>query len=247
MHQELLQTIEKYLELDKFYNIAFIGDSLTSCEWIHPNWREIVEYVLKQELEEKMEDWKLPAWKLRTFNVGFNGGNSSDVLHLLQESVLIHKPALAFIMLGTNDADFQTATPEEFKENIKLMCKRLSEIGCKDIVLMTSPKTLDKDANDGYVNYFKLLEELTLEENLYFLDLYRKFENLKLEKIYTFISPRDEMDGTKAGDIDQVHPNRLGNAYIAKFVLEELFRINFNPKLYLETLLQEEKFPRYNI
>jgi hypothetical protein len=55
------------------------------------------------------------------------------------------------------------------------------------------------------------------------------------------------MDGTKAGDIDQVHPNRLGNAYIAKFVLEELFSINFNPELYLETLLQEEKFPRYNI
>ena len=69
------------------YKIVFLGDSITSAEWVHPNWREIVEYVLREELSAKFEDWKLPSWGVRCVNSGFDGSTTRDWLNLLDSSV----------------------------------------------------------------------------------------------------------------------------------------------------------------
>ncbi|KKS30698.1 MAG: hypothetical protein UU92_C0021G0013 [candidate division WWE3 bacterium GW2011_GWA1_42_12] len=44
-----LEKVTKSLKENGSYRILFLGDSITSAEWVHPNWREIVEYVLKEE------------------------------------------------------------------------------------------------------------------------------------------------------------------------------------------------------
>ena len=44
-----LQEISDSIKSNGKYWIAFTGDSITSCEWVHPNWREIVEYVLQEK------------------------------------------------------------------------------------------------------------------------------------------------------------------------------------------------------
>jgi len=47
-----MEKIKEALEKNGKYWIAFVGDSITSTEWVHPNWREIVEYVLKDKLQK---------------------------------------------------------------------------------------------------------------------------------------------------------------------------------------------------
>ena len=61
----MLKLIKSHLNKDKTFRIVFMGDSITSTEWVHPNWREIIEYVLKMELEKQMKDWKIPSWGIR--------------------------------------------------------------------------------------------------------------------------------------------------------------------------------------
>ncbi|NMB56729.1 hypothetical protein GYA19_02210 [Candidatus Beckwithbacteria bacterium] len=43
----LVQDIKQTLLKTSKYWIVFTGDSITSCEWVHPNWRDIVIYVLQ--------------------------------------------------------------------------------------------------------------------------------------------------------------------------------------------------------
>src|SRR3989344_1365212 len=88
------------------YKIVFIGDSLTSAEWVHPNWREIVEYVLKEELSNQFSDWKIPSWNIRCINSALDGSTTLDYLTRLDDHVFFYKPQLVSIMLGANDSYF---------------------------------------------------------------------------------------------------------------------------------------------
>jgi len=116
-----LQEISETIKSKGRYWIAFTGDSITSCEWVHPNWREIVEYVLQNELTDYLKnDWKTGEWGIKGFNFAYDGATT----------------------------------------------------------------------------------------------------NLQ-------------------------HPNQLGNAYIAKVILKEVFGIEFDPELYWKDTLEGEKYPKY--
>ena len=54
--------IQKRIDENGKYWISFVGDSITTCEWVHPNWREIVQYVLNDKLKGD--------WGFRCFNFG---------------------------------------------------------------------------------------------------------------------------------------------------------------------------------
>ena len=73
-------------------------------------------------------------------------------------------------------------------------------------------------------------------------NLYKRFP---LEKFFTFISEENPVAGIKEGEIDPDHPNQLGNAYIAKLILEEVFSLDFNPEIYINDTLKGEKYPKY--
>jgi hypothetical protein len=57
-----INQIKDYLNKNDKFRIVFVGDSITSTEWVHPNWREIIEYVIKEELEKIISDWRIPSW-----------------------------------------------------------------------------------------------------------------------------------------------------------------------------------------
>ena len=85
-----LEKIEKKLRQGDWYRIAFLGDSITSAEWVHPNWREITEYVLKDKMETILGEWETPSWKIRCYNAGFNGGiDSVHVIVRIEPATLI--------------------------------------------------------------------------------------------------------------------------------------------------------------
>lgn len=82
---------------------------------------------------------------------------------------------------------------------------------------------------------------------LTFTDLHEKFQSFPLETFFTFISADgNEHAGIRPGEIDCLHPNIKGNAYIAKVFLKNIFQIDFKPEIYLQDVKNEVMFPRYS-
>ena len=107
-----LSKLTKTLQEKGRFWIVFTGDSITSCEWVHPNWREIVEYVLKEEATEELkEDWRVPSWGIRTFNFAYDGATTKDILNKVDDINLV-KPDLIISLMGGNDPAFNLSVPE---------------------------------------------------------------------------------------------------------------------------------------
>src|SRR5258708_19965153 len=93
---------EEIKKSKRFWN-AFVGDSITSTEWVHPNWREIVEYVLKDALVEYFDgNWKIPAWSVRCFNFGYDGAKTNDILEKVDDIRLVKADLVIYLMVRNN-------------------------------------------------------------------------------------------------------------------------------------------------
>jgi hypothetical protein len=77
------------------------------------------------------------------------------------------------------------------------------------------------------------------------VDLFNIYKSFPLRKFYTFKSEENVPEHIKEGEIDFLHPNQLGEAYVAKAVLKEVFGIEFDPELYWKDTLAGEKYPKY--
>lgn len=231
------------------YRIVFLGDSITSAEWVHPNWREIVEYVLKQEFGYRIGSgefgWKLAEWGIRCFNAGFDGATTEDMLQRLDTDVLVHNPDMVIVCGGDNDMHLKR-TDMELKESLSKIVSKL-ESSTKGSIYMSPPSGPASRANDeeNLRQFMKPALLLFPRDNMQFIDLFLEYKKFDTERFFTFVSIGNEHAGLKPGDIDFLHPNQLGNAYIAKIVLEHGFGISFDPDLYIEKTLAGEMFPSY--
>lgn len=226
-----LQEISEKLKKGERFWIAFTGDSKTSCEWVHPNWREVVEYVLKEELEREYGDsWRTPSWHIRTFNFGYDGATTKDILDHVNDSDLV-KPDLVISIMGSNDMKMGISTNDHVL-NIEKIIEGLNT----NIVWCTSILSLDENRNQIYKTYADSLMKIPQKENLLLVNLLEKFKNFPLDEFFTF----------KENNIpDLTHPNQLGNAYIAKVILKEVFGIEFDPEKYWRETLAGKKYPSY--
>ena len=110
-----LSDIKDKLEKDGKYWVAFVGDSITSCEWVHPNWREIVQYVLNNKLKGD--------WGFRCFNFGYDGSTTKDILEKTDYIKSVN-PDLVIMMIGGNDP-FLNVSVEDHIKNINEIKDRL--------------------------------------------------------------------------------------------------------------------------
>ena len=238
------QDIKKSLLAKNKFWVAFTGDSITSCEWVHPNWREIVEYVLKEELTKALNgDWKKSEWGIRCFNYGYDGSTTKDILEKMDD-ILVVKPDLIIGVMGGNDPAFNVSVAEHV-ENVKNIVKKANDNGAKVIWCTSTPAGKSSKKNPEYEPYAKACMSIPENDNLQLIDLFNTYQQFPLERIFTFISEENQIEGIKAGEADLQHPNQLGNAYIAKVILEKVFSINFDPEKYIKETLSGEKYPSY--
>ena len=227
-----MEKIKEALEKKGKYWIAFVGDSITSTEWVHPNWREIVEYVLKDKFNYD--------WGIKTFNFAYDGSTSRDLLKRIDEVKLI-KPNLVVLLTGANDPFHQGISLAEFADNVAKIKNKLEE---SEVELVLSTDTCPRDSwgAEKCLPYVEVLK--SVDKNC--IDLFGISKTFPTERIYTFISEMDiPEEGVKKGEIDPWHPNPLGNAYIAKVILKEVWGIEFDPEKYIEEVNKGEKLPRY--
>ena len=115
----LYQKIRDIIKSGKEYKIVFIGDSLTSAEWVHPNWRDAFEYILKFSFEEfDGDDWWIPEWNLKFYNYSLDGASSRDFLHQVSIAEEEVNPDLFIIMGTSNDTELGISV-QEHTDNLK--------------------------------------------------------------------------------------------------------------------------------
>ena len=239
-----LATVKEKLLKENRFKIVFFGDSITSTEWVHPNWREIIEYVLKGELEKQIGDWKISSWRITCINSGLDGATTDDYLAHLDSHVINFQPQLLIWIVGSNDQLYKFGG-KKHQVNVQKIVDILAPKMDYLIVCSDSTRLNDK-ANHIYENeYLKTLAQVSFPKNAIFVDLFRKYKQLDLKRFFTFISGGNEVAGMKPGDIDFAHPNQLGNAYIAKIILEEAFQVKFDPEKYIQTTLSGHMYPSY--
>jgi hypothetical protein len=231
-----LNEIGKSLKSKGEYWISFTGDSITSTEWVHPNWRDIVIYVLHQELTKLLHgDWKTPEWGLRGFNFAYDGATTKDILERVDEILLV-KPDLVISLMGGGDSE-NNISVEEHKRNIEKIASELTASGSEVVWCTTIPALSESGKNEKYLPYRDAFLQIQESEKFHRLDVFELYKDFPLERLFTF--------KTEEGEIDPEHPNQLGNAYIAKVILKEVFGIEFDPKKYIENTLKGEKYPGY--
>ena len=239
-----LNQIKDSLIINSKYWIVLTGDSITSCEWVHPNWRDIVVYVLQSELTDLLDgDWKTAEWGIKGFNFAYDGSTTKDiVLHI--DDILLLKPQLVIGLMGGNDAPLGVSV-EESVENIGKIYNRVKNYGSKLVWSNSTPAGEGSTKNKEYMPYAKAFMEMPEMEGFYKVDMYNIYQKFPTEKFFTFLSEENEVEGIKDGELDLQHPNQLGNAYIAKVILKEGFGIEFDPEKYISDTLAGKKYPEY--
>jgi lysophospholipase L1-like esterase len=244
---EILNLIKEKLTLNQKYNIVFFGDSTISTEWVHPNIRTILEYVLKMNLEEEMEDWKSPNWNLRFINAGMSGASTKDFLQYMLSEVEDYKPDLVILVGGDNDLEDHEISPELHSENLKNILEFLT-IKVPNVVYCTAPYLPKNPSNnERYKIFLDKVYKLEVIKDLIFIDLFEYFKSIDSEKFFTFkISHADSLAmHLEEGSIDPFHPNQLGQAYLAKKLLKDIFGLDFDPEKYITTNALGLKYPEY--
>jgi lysophospholipase L1-like esterase len=224
--------VKKILEETGKYWIGFVGDSITSCEWVHPNWRETVEYVLKEELQPKFADWRVPSWGIRCFNYGFDGATTGDILSLITNNQIpITNLDLVVVMVGINDPELGVSLKEHEENTGKITGK----LDGRESVWATNIKPMNENEASKYESYVEIDKKHEWGKTR-FINMFEEFGKLELDRLFTF---RYE------GKLDFIHPNQLGNAHIAKIILKEVFGVEFDPEKYIRENLAGEKYPGY--
>ena len=236
------EVAKKVRKENKFW-VVFTGDSITSCEWVHPNWREIVEYVIKEETTKELKgNWKTSEWGIRGFNFAYDGATTADILDKIG-NILLVKPDLVISVMGGNDSLFNIPV-NKHAENLGKIIKKLTKSGSK-VVWCTSTPSLRGKRNVEYEPYARAIIKIAVDKSVQIIDLFNIYKKFPLEKLFTYTSEGNPVAGVEKGEIDPDHPNQLGNAYIAKVILKEVFLLDFNPEKYISDTLNGEKYPGY--
>lgn len=240
----LLDQLKSKLKNKGKYWIVFTGDSITSCEWVHPNWRDIVIYVLQSELTELLDnDWKTAEWGIKGFNFAYDGATTKDIVEKIGD-ILILKPDLVIGLMGGNDPVLGISVAESSR-NINTIIDKVIQSGTEVIWSNSTPAGKGNRKNNEYTPYATAFKALVERPNLLMIDMFNTYNKFPTERFFTFVSEENPVEHIKAGEIDQQHPNQLGNAYIAKVILKEGFGIEFNPEKYISDTLEGKKLPEY--
>lgn len=244
----LLLPIASRLKSHQFYRIAFLGDSLTSAEWVHPNWREIVEYVLKDELTTELGgDWKTAEWYLRCYNAGFDGANSLDLPDLIDKEISVIKPDMVITLWGGNDL-LAKLTPTEHAEavvknlrQLRAHSPQLAAVFCTNL-----PSAVLKFTQEYEPYHKELIAALQQDSSVKIVDLFTEYQKLDLSRMFNLTNSYGNANLEIApGELDHSHPGTLGNAYIAKLVLDAVWGIKFDPEKYIAEVQNNQMLPEF--
>ncbi len=162
------------------------------------------------------------------FNGAVGGINTTEALDRFEKYVLEREPDFVTLCFGQNDllmegVDQPQVTPDQFKENLKIMCEKITEIGAKPILMTCSYMAVgywwssQAQNRTHYVNVGSPLD---------WLEQYcEKVRELAAEGGYDLVDIRkacDEYDFEEFLTQDGVHLAELGNQVYAELLTKHL-------------------------
>ncbi|MBW2630490.1 MAG: hypothetical protein JRC90_01785 [Deltaproteobacteria bacterium] len=196
-----VNTIKKLLSGVPVVVVA-LGDSLTYGWMVDKGYLDFLGEMIGE---------RFPDARFSLINCGMPAGTAWDGLHRLQKDVLCRNPDCVFVQFGLNDA-FSGYTPEEFRNSIELIIKRIGENTNSEIVLVTSVCLGNWRDNALVERYYGQLEKLA---GLY---------GLPLAGVHMYWKDKISQ-GFQFGDLvqdDHVHPVSRGYRFMAEAIMELL-------------------------
>ncbi|MBX2876602.1 MAG: SGNH/GDSL hydrolase family protein [Saprospiraceae bacterium] len=177
----------------------------------------------------------------QVINAGVSGNTTADLLRRLGEDVLVHKPDLVILMVGTNDMlnSKKLISYQDYQENMEEIVRRIKERGT-EVLIMSSPpvdsaylfQRHDRSLyaatpNEKMKRACGIVDSVATEYGLYFLDLYEKLSELGLPKHNEDLFIKNLKNSGRA---DGVHPTPLGYYFIATHIYQLLKENNLTDK-----------------
>jgi lysophospholipase L1-like esterase len=208
-----------------FVVVAF-GDSTTATRG------DLIVYAMR--LEQAFAAKGVPV---KVVNTGIGGNNTADARARFEKDVLAHKPNLAIIQFGLNDAAVNVwenppatkprVSLEDYEKNLRHFVAKLKAAGAEVILMTPNPcrwtdqlkKLYGKpphkpDDPDGYnvlgCRYAEAVRKIARGEKVALIDVYKVFQDY------------EKQPGRSMNDLllDGMHPNDKGHEIIAKMLLE---------------------------
>ncbi|HOU75897.1 MAG TPA: hypothetical protein PK957_02140 [Candidatus Dojkabacteria bacterium] len=163
------------------------------------------------------------------------------------------KPNCVVVMGTCNDYELGIDV-KEHTSNLDKMFKRL-EKSCDLFIYSPDIYSADRIQNERYIPYLESALGIPLIREQKNINGYKIYSQYDWKRFYTLEKAPNELseeelktfNETKMQAIDKIHPNALGNVYIAKMFLEELYGIEVDPERYLASLRGDKiKYPIIN-
>ncbi|MBD0779945.1 hypothetical protein HPE56_19275 [Maribacter sp. ANRC-HE7] len=171
------------------------------------------------------------------FNAGIGGNTTIDLLNRINEDVIDKEPNIVIIMVGTNDMlnSKKMISYIEYKQNLTSIIHKLKQENIK--IVLCSPPTVDsiflferhnkklftEKPNKKLDSISNIIDKLSTEENISFIDLNTKFRemNIPIHNNDNYI--QNKKNSNKR---DGVHPTELGYSLIAETIFSFLTENN---------------------
>lgn len=161
------------------------------------------------------------------------GNNTLDLLDRIDKDVLLHQPELVILMVGTNDLlnSKKMIDYSAYESNLNKIVKKLKAEGITLLVMSSPPvdsaylfQRHDRNLYEASPNQMldsasQILYQVAVENDILFLNLFKKFSALGLPKHNKDLFFRNQMN---SGVKDGVHPTPLGYHFIAEQVFQFL-------------------------
>lgn len=186
--------------------IVCLGDSIT-------NNQDDPSYVnYWQELCDQ-------TWGPKTVKIiatGVNGETAYDAIQRLEMDVFVHHPDLVTILYGHNELS-QSISPKVYMYHLEQIIRACRKHGIPVIWLLTPNQIAHPLIASSYQLYRKALEYLAISSKTKLVDLWKIFDGLNLDQIYTYTYNNQE-----SMERDYLHPNENGHRLMAQKLFETL-------------------------
>jgi acyl-CoA thioesterase-1 len=194
-----MKTIKK-MESGSEVIISAIGNSLTAGWMVRKGYLDYLNEMLIL---------KFPSAKIKIINCGVPGDTADGGLSRIRFCAENEKPDMFIVEFGLNDA-FMGHSVNRFKNNITLIVKKIRELYNSEIILITSVPMSNEEENEIMNIFYKSIEEVSIEENIFFAEPHKLF-TAKIS---------GGMNRSKLYLSDMVHPSSEGYKLIAESVME---------------------------
>jgi lysophospholipase L1-like esterase len=200
-----MERISAFLKSEEPIKWLFYGDSITHGAVHTFGARDYTEHF-----DERVR-FEMGRVTDVVINTAISGNTTRELLAGFDWRVRQFSPHVVFLMIGMNDcSETRHLPPEEFRENLHLLCAQLQEINALPVLQTTCPilPNTTPDREPYFAEYMQIIRDVAEANNLPLIDHHQHWEENR-DKLYYWMS-------------NHFHPNGDGHLAFAHTLFREM-------------------------